>query len=156
MSSNDDDGGEAMGGDEAREMLVAFRRHKDAYYTEKMHIEPVNKCTCRHFEFLLRTLRVINSDVCRAVLNNQTREYLLALQWILHYYFNGVQSWSWFYPQHYAPYVSDLRNLSDLDLQFDLSKPFMPFEQLMAVLPSASKTLLPEAYQVSLQSFTAI
>ena len=92
----------------------------------------------RYYAFLLR-----------AVLEDQTREYLLALQWILHYYFNGVQSWSWFYPQHYAPYVSDLRNLSHLDLQFDLSKPFLPFEQLMAVLPSASKALLPEPYQVN-------
>ena len=82
-------------------------------------------------------------------MEDQTREYVLALQWILHYYFNGVQSWSWFYPQHYAPYVSDVRNFAHLDLQFDLSKPFFPFEQLMAVLPSASKKLLPEPFQVN-------
>ena len=44
MASNEEDGdGEAMGGAEMREMLVEFRRHKNAYYTNKMHIEPVNK-----------------------------------------------------------------------------------------------------------------
>ena len=44
MASNEEDeDGEAMGGAEMREMLVEFRRHKNAYYTNKMHIEPVNK-----------------------------------------------------------------------------------------------------------------
>lgn len=32
--------------------------------------------------------------------------------------------------------------------EFDLGKPFRPFEQLMGVLPSASKDLIPFAYQV--------
>lgn len=32
--------------------------------------------------------------------------------------------------------------------EFDLGKPFRPFGQLMGVLPSASKDLIPHAYQV--------
>ncbi|KAM5165613.1 LOW QUALITY PROTEIN: 5'-3' exoribonuclease 1 [Mantella aurantiaca] len=52
-----------------------------------------------------------------------------------------------YYPYHYAPYLSDIQNVSHLKLKFDLGKPFMPFEQLLAVLPAASKDLLPQAYQ---------
>lgn len=35
-----------------------------------------------------------------------------------------------------------------MKITFDLSKPFLPFQQLMAVLPAASKELLPPALQV--------
>lgn len=53
-----------------------------------------------------------------------------------------------YYPYHYAPYLSDIHNTSKLMIEFDLGKPFMPFEQLLAVLPAASKDLLPKCYQV--------
>jgi len=53
-----------------------------------------------------------------------------------------------FYPQHYAPYLSDVKNFSDMKMEFDLATPFLPFEQLMAVLPAASKNLLPVPFQV--------
>ena len=35
-----------------------------------------------------------------------------------------------------------------MTFHFDLGHPFKPFEQLMGVLPSASKDLIPQAYQV--------
>lgn len=53
-----------------------------------------------------------------------------------------------YYPYHYAPYLSDIRNIGELKMKFELGKPFMPFEQLLAVLPAASKDLLPKCYQV--------
>jgi 5'-3' exoribonuclease 1 len=34
-----------------------------------------------------------------------------------------------------------------MDLTFEMSKPFLPFEQLLAVLPAASKALLPAPFQ---------
>ena len=34
-----------------------------------------------------------------------------------------------------------------MKMNFELSKPFMPFEQLLAVLPAASKNLIPPAFQ---------
>ncbi|KAM6304978.1 5'-3' exoribonuclease 1-like [Aegotheles albertisi] len=52
-----------------------------------------------------------------------------------------------YYPYHYAPYLSDIRNIGELKIKFELGKPFMPFEQLLAVLPAASKDLLPKCYQ---------
>ncbi|PSN30434.1 5'-3' exoribonuclease 1, partial [Blattella germanica] len=82
------------------------------------------------------------------VLRSQADGYVRAIQWNLHYYYDGVCSWSWFYPHHYAPYISDICKFSDdLELNFDLGTPFLPFEQLLAVLPAASKKLLPEPYQ---------
>lgn len=37
-----------------------------------------------------------------------------------------------------------------MKLEFDLGEPFLPFEQLLAVLPSYSKDLLPPAFQTLL------
>ena len=53
-----------------------------------------------------------------------------------------------YYEHHYAPFVSDVKDFADMKIEFDLSEPFLPFQQLMAVLPAASKNLLPKAYQV--------
>ena len=53
-----------------------------------------------------------------------------------------------YYPHHYAPYLSDVKDFSHLKIEFELGRPFLPYQQLMAVLPTASKSLLPEALQV--------
>ncbi|KIJ09179.1 hypothetical protein PAXINDRAFT_48683, partial [Paxillus involutus ATCC 200175] len=74
-------------------------------------------------------------------------QYAEGLQWVMHYYYSGVASWSWFYNYHYAPRISDLQGVGDMEFSFELGKPFRPFEQLMGVLPSASKDLIPLAYQ---------
>uniref|UniRef100_A0A8C6HE03 5'-3' exoribonuclease 1 n=1 Tax=Mus spicilegus TaxID=10103 RepID=A0A8C6HE03_MUSSI len=102
-----------------------FRQYKRTYYMTKMGVDVVSD------EFLA----------------NQAACYVQAIQWILHYYYHGVQSWSWYYPYHYAPFLSDIRSISTLKIHFELGKPFKPFEQLLAVLPSASKNLLPTCYQ---------
>ncbi|KAM9440209.1 5'-3' exoribonuclease 1 isoform 2-T2 [Clarias gariepinus] len=118
------EGGEEDG--EEEDMFeTEFRQYKRTYYMTKMDVEVVSD------EFLA----------------GQARCYVEGIQWILHYYYHGVQSWSWYYPYHYAPFLSDVRDIANLKLTFDLGKPFMPFEQLLAVLPSASKELLPKSYQ---------
>uniref|UniRef100_A0A665V7T0 5'-3' exoribonuclease 1 n=1 Tax=Echeneis naucrates TaxID=173247 RepID=A0A665V7T0_ECHNA len=102
-----------------------FRQYKRTYYMTKMGVDVVSD------EFLAK----------------QARCYVEGIQWILHYYYHGVQSWSWYYPYHYAPFLSDIRNISGLKLTFELGKPFMPFQQLLAVLPAASMELLPQCYR---------
>ncbi|KAJ6517993.1 exonuclease II [Mycena vitilis] len=73
--------------------------------------------------------------------------YVEGLQWVMHYYYSGVASWGWFYDYHYAPRISDLRGVDKMEFKFDLGRPFRPFEQLMGVLPVASKDHIPVAYQ---------
>jgi len=56
-------------------------------------------------------------------------------------------SWSWYYPHHFSPWITDIKGFSNMTLEFEMSKPFLPFEQLLAVLPAASKNLVPPALQ---------
>ena len=72
--------------------------------------------------------------------------YVQGLCWVLKYYYEGVPSWNWYYPFHYAPFASDLVNIENYGkIEFELAEPFRPVEQLLAVLPSNSVHALPEA-----------
>lgn len=61
----------------------------------------------------------------------------------------GVASWTWFYPFHYAPMCSDMTNIAATNVHFAPGQPFLPFEQLLAVLPAASCRLLPQPFEVT-------
>ncbi|KFB52046.1 AGAP004430-PA-like protein [Anopheles sinensis] len=86
------------------------------------------------------------ADFTEEVRAEQAECYVRALQWTLHYYYRGVVSWSWYYPHHYAPFISDIDNFDHLVLTFEKACPFLPFQQLLSVLPAASKSHLPVAY----------
>lgn len=73
--------------------------------------------------------------------------YTEGLRWVLAYYYQGVCSWDWFYPYHYAPFASDIAAYGMQDQKpFSLGKPFRPFHQLMAVLPPQSGHCLPQQF----------
>lgn len=42
--------------------------------------------------------------------------------------------------------MSDIKNFANLQTTYNLGTPFLPFEQLLSVLPAASKELLPQVY----------
>ena len=103
---------------------------KDRYYMEKFHVSP----------------NVDNKALID--LKQKIKQYYIeGLSWVFEYYYNGCISWSWFYPFHYAPFASDLINLKDIKINFELNRPFYAFEQLLSVLPPYSAEALPPPFQ---------
>lgn len=75
------------------------------------------------------------------------REYLIGLQFVLQYYMDQIPSWEWYYPFHYAPFFTELRdhmNGFDSEYKFSPSEPLSPLEQLLCVLPAKNGDLLPK------------
>ena len=101
---------------------------KDRYYSDKIKSEDIESAGGKQHLF---------------------RSYLIGLCWVAKYYFSGVPSWKWFFPFHYSPFASDLRNVhyyfTNHPVTFEICTPFSPIEQLMAVLPEDSSHAVPES-----------
>ncbi|KAK8203560.1 exonuclease II Exo2 [Zalaria obscura] len=79
-------------------------------------------------------------------LTKLTENYVQGLQWVLFYYYRGVVSWPWYYAYHYAPMISDVKKGLKANMNFKLGQPFLPYQQLMGVLPDRSKKIVPVTY----------
>jgi 5'-3' exoribonuclease 2 len=98
--------------------------YADRYYEQKFKVDP------QDIEF--------RHKVARA--------YVEGLAWVLLYYFQGCASWDWYYPYHYAPFAADFVGIADMKISFEKGRIFRPFEQLMGVLPAASRQAIPEIF----------
>lgn len=88
----------------------------------------------------------INADQVDEFSKVVAQSYVEGFCWVLAYYYRGCPSWKWFYPFHYAPFAADLVGIADLKIDFEHGEPFRPFDQLMAVFPSASREHIPPAF----------
>ncbi|KAK7178692.1 5 -3 exoribonuclease 2 [Paraphaeosphaeria sporulosa] len=102
--------------------------YEERYYSQKFKVEPDD------IEFRRKVARSYTEGLC----------------WVLAYYFQGCQSWTWYFPYHYAPFASDFVGIADMDPHklFNKGKPFHTYEQLMGVLPAASNHAIPEPFRV--------
>lgn len=98
--------------------------YQDRYYQQKFHRDP------RDIDF--------RRQVAHA--------YAEGLAWVLLYYFQGCPSWEWYYPYHYAPFAADFKDLDKMEISFEKGRISRPFEQLMSVLPAASRHALPNVF----------
>lgn len=85
-------------------------------------------------------------------------EYLKSLLWVFVYYSQKIPSWRYYYKFHYAPLMTDFAEFlttskarrllsSAVEDTFELDEPCAPVVQLLSVLPSSSKYLIPEKYR---------
>lgn len=79
-------------------------------------------------------------------LRDLAENYVQGLQWVLYYYYRGIASWPWFFKYHYSPMISDVKKGLKADMNFQLGQPFLPYQQLMGVLPDRSKKIVPVTY----------
>jgi 5'-3' exoribonuclease 1 len=104
--------------------VINFEEYKKEYYETKMNL-------------------FTETDIKKSCI-----EYIEGLQWILSYYTKGVPNWKWFYKYNYSPFLSDIAiHMSDYVRPSYLGQktsPYMPFIQLLCVLPFKSRNLLPE------------
>ncbi|KAK4670955.1 5'-3' exoribonuclease 2 [Podospora pseudoanserina] len=115
----------ASGEEEAVDTVRLWEEgYADRYYEQKFKVDP------KDIEF--------RHKVARA--------YVEGLAWVLMYYFQGCPSWEWFYPYHYAPFAADFVDLGKMTINFDKGRISRPFEQLMSVLPAASRHAIPEVF----------
>lgn len=98
--------------------------YSDRYYEQKFHVDP------KDVEFRHKV----------------ARHYVEGLAWVLMYYFQGCPSWEWYYPYHYAPFAADFVDLDQMELNFEKGRISKPYEQLMSVLPAASRHSIPEVF----------
>eukprot|EP01055_Gregarina_sp_Pseudo9_P000892 Gregarina_sp_Pseudo_9__891@NODE_156_length_3937_cov_17_817599_g143_i0_p1_GENE_NODE_156_length_3937_cov_17_817599_g143_i0NODE_156_length_3937_cov_17_817599_g143_i0_p1_ORF_typecomplete_len930_score196_22XRN_N/PF03159_18/4_4e97XRN_N/PF03159_18/3_3e02XRN_M/PF17846_1/1_1e93SPASM/PF13186_6/0_2zfCCHC_6/PF15288_6/0_14zfCCHC_3/PF13917_6/0_25zfCCHC_4/PF14392_6/0_9_NODE_156_length_3937_cov_17_817599_g143_i011473906 len=102
--------------------------YREKYYRVKFHLLPnddVEKCAQRVSEHFVR-----------------------GLEWVLLYYYQGVPTWEWFFPFHYAPLATDIHRYGLLTQGNSFEgagpgTPFTPLEQLMGNLPPRSACFLP-------------
>ncbi|BHF73579.1 hypothetical protein SprV_0401666000 [Sparganum proliferum] len=153
--------------EELDEDMMAYRMHRKDYYLSKLNLDIRGASATRRRgapDVEGEPIEESEEDRLSRVLMPLCSAYIRTLQWILDYYFTSVVDWSFYYPYHYAPFATDLllftkRFISGApeygrewtNFRLD-SKPMLPFEQQMFIMPPSSASIVPEPYRWLLSS----
>jgi 5'-3' exonuclease len=94
----------------------------------------------------------MSNDYQDDTIYSMCEKYMHGVKWVTEYYFRGCPSWTWNYPYHHAPFISDLSHFLQTskydhdNVSFDKKASLRPTEQLLAVLPPQMSHLLPKPY----------
>jgi len=100
----------------------AIHAWKERHYQEKLQIPPDEK---------------------QAVV----KQYFEGLSWAMRCFYRGIPSWNWFFTHHYAPMISDMKDMDPAKVLFRMGNPVTPLCHLMSVIPRASHKLVPRILQ---------
>lgn len=84
-------GAAAADSEATAEALAGLDEYKSGYYVGKFQAE------AREPGFLPRLVQA----------------YITGLAWVMRYYFQGVPSWTYYFPFHYAPFASDIVGIGE-------------------------------------------
>jgi 5'-3' exonuclease len=108
----------------------------------------------RYYEYFFH-LRPENTCQRHSIIDKLCKDYLVALQWNSHYYFDKCADWYWYYHHDATPLLTDLHDYvmrcgtmpGTSDATFTHDQPIEPYYQLMMILPPQSMDLLPLPYR---------
>ncbi|KAI9333593.1 exoribonculease Dhp1 [Obelidium mucronatum] len=133
-----EEGGAALDDDDVEETTVVIPHPKPIVKPDDDDEEPEDNVRLwetgwkkRYYE---KKFFVDEGD--KAFIREVVTRYVEGFCWVLKYYYQGCQSWKWYYPYHYSPFASDFDFIGTLDIKFELGQPFNPIEQLMGVFPA--------------------
>ena len=120
------------------------------YFNKINYYEPKHVWKSQYYKHFFN-LDKSNNNVYNSHRSEICKNYIEALVFNLHYYFKSTPpSWHFFYRYRVAPVMSDLfTNLSRIKslkkfVNFKKDSPYLPFEQLMLILPPQSSDILPK------------
>lgn len=121
------------------EQIIIREKRINVGISPKLSSDNYYKLRFKANEKEYQTIDELRKNICKKYLEGQF--------WCHKYYYFGIVSWNWYYPYHDAPQIYDLANFIPESLELTYSKPFTPYQQLLAVLPPSSYQSLPSIYQ---------
>jgi 5'-3' exoribonuclease 1 len=124
-------------------------KNKGIYFEDPL-LDSCSKIDSEHNYILdIEKYRTDYSEKCfgknKKVLKKVCHDYLEGLQWVITYYKKSCSNWKYYYPYDYAPSAYFLAEhiMTFKTPNYEKTKPFTLFQQLISVLPPKSSELLP-------------
>ncbi|CDR94375.1 5'-3' exonuclease, putative [Babesia bigemina] len=127
-------------------LFKALTKNEQRWFKEKALIEEVEQYSNPklYADYYHREKCQVDG---KAEIRRMCVDYLKGLFWILSYYHHDCPSWDWSYRYHYSPLVSDLADVTKVDVTFNKGGPITPLEHLLAISPPNGNELLPPSYR---------